>query len=511
MACFVLTISLAFDTFLQATISLAGSIERTTDLYTVPSIGRSTHVGVGSLLQFINPGEFRVAEENYTMETDIFIAYPSMGLLSAIFNGLDNSSAGQQDKVGFSCKTGNCTWPVFASAAVCGSCNDVSKHIFKSSGYGHQSSQPPMDAVIIDGNYTSFNVSYSSIKNANGRRSSPFNPQTSTGDQTDAILTVNATTDYLQSLTYQDANTTFLTFLIMEVDPNWANASVAWEDSTVKATECGLSLCVNAYNSSAQNGSLIEEKVASWHNREPDSWRLTDGYDATYEWWDETYPSLSNEFSLFRSDLQLSIPPNLTQGLNINTTERFNVTQGTIASIQSWILTWGFGAPQSGDIAGLPNLIVYPINADNPYTLAEVLYDSNDLNATFAGLSSSITSYIRDSSSTTVPGDTHEYVIRFRVRWAFFAVPALHILGGITYVFAILWQTKDSGLPVWKNSLIPSLAYGLDTAAQDILRSPHGHLDLASEAVRSKMMVAFDTRDVRLQLRLSEPAGYDGK
>ncbi|KAG9771558.1 hypothetical protein KCU88_g6325, partial [Aureobasidium melanogenum] len=325
-------------------------------------------------------------------------------------------------------------------------------------------------------------------------------------DQKDSLLTVNVTGDYLESVSYQDANTTFLTFLIMEADPSWTNGSLAWEDSTVKATECGLSLCVNAYNSSAKNGSLMEERVASWQYRESDSWRLTDGYGGIFEWWEERNPSFGTLYNLNRSDLQLAIPDSdLARDLSLNTTERFNITQGTIAGIQSWIMGWGFSAQQTGCGLGTPSLIVYPTNADNPHPLAEVLQDSNDLNATFANLSSSITSYIRDSSDIRVSGNTYEYVIKFRVRWAFFAVPALHILGGITYVLAILRQTKKSGLPVWKNSLIPTLAYGLDTPAQDRLRSSHGHLDLASEAVRSKMMVTFDTREVRPRLCLFTP------
>ncbi|EHY54058.1 hypothetical protein HRR83_004706 [Exophiala dermatitidis] len=372
----------------------------------------------------------------------------------------------------------------------------------------YQSIQPFIDGSSPSGvNYTTFKVSYNSIENANGPRFLGSTTNRKLRNPYDSLLTVNVTADYLQSVSYQDANTTFLTFLIMEADPNWANGSLAWEDSLVKATECGLSLCVNAYNSSAKNGSLMEEKVASWQDRQSDSWRLTGGHEGMLEeGWEERNPSFSVKYNFNRSDLQLTIPDSdLARDLSLNTTERFNITQGTIASIQSWIMTWGFGAAETGCGIGTPAVIVYPTNADNPHPLADVLQNSNDLKATFANLSSSITSYIRDSSGIRVSGDTYEYVIKFRVRWAFFAVPALHILGGITYVLAILWQTKKSGLPVWKNSLIPTLAYGLDTPAQDRLRSSHGHLDLASEAVRSKMMVTFDTREVRPRLRLFTP------
>ncbi|KAI1621462.1 hypothetical protein EDD37DRAFT_116756 [Exophiala viscosa] len=325
-----------------------------------------------------------------------------------------------------------------------------------------------------------------------------------------SILTVNVTTDYLESLTFSDANTTFLIFIMMKADPNYINGSAAWEESTPSATECGLSMCVNAYNSTIQSGSLIEEKVASWQNRESDSWLLTDGYGKKYEWWDETYPSFSDCYNLFRSDLQLSIPPtDSARGLGIDTGERFNITQGTIASIQDWIVTWGFGVVDSLCDFGTPALIAYPTNAESAHPLAEVLYNSANLNGTFAGLSSSLTNYIRDSSTTKVQGDTQQYVIKFKVRWAFLTVPALHILGGITYVLAIVWQTKNSGLPVWKTRVIPSLAFGLNAAAQDQLRSGLGDLDLASHSIRRKMMITFDTTGDRPQLRLSESLGHD--
>ncbi|KAK5032322.1 hypothetical protein LTR13_007145 [Exophiala sideris] len=513
LAAAVLLISLPFDAFLQATISLHGSMEQSTKSYSNASIGsysnasigsysnasigRSTNVAVGSLLAMQNPAyEVYATNNSGTVGSDGFVPYPSMGLISAIFNGLDDSPAAQQDKVYFSsCNTGNCTWAVFASAAVCGTCNDVSKYISQTLGDGHTSSQPAVPYVVNDGLNTSFNLTYGSIKNAQGYYQNSSNTQPS-------ILTANVTTDYLESLSFRGINTTFLMVLVMEADPDWISNSVAWENSTPTATECGLSMCVNAYNSSVQSGSLIDEQVASWQNREFDSWRLTEGKGVIYEWWDETYPSFSDYYNLFRSDLQLSIPPSdLARDLNLDTTERFNITQGTIASIQSWIETWGF--------SGTTDLIVWPTNAENTHPLADVLHDSTDLNRTFTGLASSITNYMRDSSNTTLQGDTQEYVIKFRVRWAFLTVPALHILGGITYVVAIVWQTRNSGLPVWKNRLIPSLAYGLDAAAQDQLRSTHGNLDLASDSIRSRMMITFETAGPRPQLRLSESTGHD--
>ncbi|KIV78342.1 hypothetical protein PV11_10067 [Exophiala sideris] len=516
LACLVLLISLTFDAFLQATISLHECMDLTTSLYNIPRIGRSTDVGIGSLPKYtMTFTEFYSAVNNTSIQADYYTAYPSMGLISAIFNGLDDSSAAQEDKVDFSCQTGNCTWPVFTSAAICSTCNDVSKYILSTTAHGFPSSQPPVsDSINITETYTRYNLSYNSIANPSGRKDKDAATSDVPTDQYDSILTANGTTDYLESLSFYDANTTFLIFLIMAADPSWTNGSIDWENSSPTATECGLSLCVNAYNSSVQSGNLSEEKVASWQHREYDSWRLTDGYPGyggIYEWWDETYPSLSDSYNLFRSDLQLSIPStDLAQDLGIDTTERFNITQGTIASIQDWLVTWGFGVGESEMFkTGTPGIIVYPINAQNTHVLAEVLHTSTDLNSTFAGLASSITNYIRDSSNTTFQGDAHDYVIKFRVRWPFLTVPALHILGGMTYVLAIVWQTKQSGLPVWKTRLIPSLAYGFDTAAQDKLRSQSGCLDIASDSVRSRMIVTLDTDGSRPQLRLSESTGHD--
>ncbi|KAI1621463.1 hypothetical protein EDD37DRAFT_117274 [Exophiala viscosa] len=103
LACLVLLISLTFDAFLQATISLHGSMDRSTDIYSIPMIGRSTNAAVGSLLIIPGSPEAVYPEGNSSgPDYDGFTTYPSLGLVSAIFNGLDDSSAAQQDRVGSS-------------------------------------------------------------------------------------------------------------------------------------------------------------------------------------------------------------------------------------------------------------------------------------------------------------------------------------------------------------------------------------------------------------------------
>ncbi|KAJ9611405.1 hypothetical protein H2200_004589 [Cladophialophora chaetospira] len=496
LATFVLIVSLAVDPFLQAAISLSGSMENSVHSNGVPSVGRTTYADVGKLLPIVNPSTSFVEFEGNDINLDAYSAYPSMGLLSAIFNGLDDSPWAQAGKSVFSCPTGNCTWAPFTSAGVCSTCVDVSEHIVKETGFGYPSNQAPPAAVVDMEKFTGFNLSYCNIRN-------PNSDATLRMYETD--LTANVTSDYLQTLSFQAMDTLFLSVLIMEADPSWMAHKVLWEHSMPRATECGLYFCVNLYNSSVQNGSLMEDTVASWHERESRSWKTSDthhdesftNHDAVLNLWDEKHSSLYDSIPLYRSDLQLSVPSSgLRNGIKVNTTERFNITQGTIVSIQNWIESWGFGS----------TMIVYPIKdidggAARP--LAETLFNSKSLNSTFKSLAESITNNMRDSSNTAAIGESQEWIIRFKVQWVYLILPSVHLLVGTAYIISIVWQTWHSGLPVWKDGLMPSLAYGFDTAEQNLLR--------ATQHSREPVTVSFDTSGLRPKLRVNTAVGDDMK
>ncbi|RKL38798.1 hypothetical protein BFJ72_g6928 [Fusarium proliferatum] len=106
----------------------------------VPTIGRSTRLD-GASWDGASPGVRAVSfpgPDNKTME---FMArrfsidiQEDMGMKAAIWNGFSPFTAPQNLRPAFYCATGNCTWPIFPSIAVCSKCHDVSKYVTKSTG-----------------------------------------------------------------------------------------------------------------------------------------------------------------------------------------------------------------------------------------------------------------------------------------------------------------------------------------------------------------------------------------
>ena len=104
------------------------------------------------------------------------------------------------------------------------------------------------------------------------------------------------------------------------------NLNVPWEDVWPAVTECGLSFCAKAYLSEANNGVLNETVLGSWSIRHPRSWSVADvsqggGLTPPY-WedapdrarlWDQYHPTFDiTGDRLRRSDLEVSIPPNVS-------------------------------------------------------------------------------------------------------------------------------------------------------------------------------------------------------
>jgi len=105
--------------------------------------------------------------------------------------------------------------------------------------------------------------------------------------------------------------------------------------------------------------------------------------------------------------------------------------------------------------------LVYPNN--NPYfdnDVPDILYNSTNLTATFANVASRLTVQLRDSSDAVHSGLEEKFILHIQVEWSFFVLLILTLVLGSVYFVGILIQTHRLGLPAWKESTYPVLAYG---------------------------------------------------
>ncbi|KAF5597648.1 hypothetical protein FPCIR_3532 [Fusarium pseudocircinatum] len=147
---------LAFEPFTQAVLAIEGkevtleqleyakAAHSSNDLLetsgNVPQIGRSTNLD-GASWDGAFTGVSAVpfpGRNNTTMEFAArrfpFNIQEDIGMKAAIWNGFSPFTAPQNLRPAFACTTGNCTWPIFPSIAICSKCRDISKYVTKSTG-----------------------------------------------------------------------------------------------------------------------------------------------------------------------------------------------------------------------------------------------------------------------------------------------------------------------------------------------------------------------------------------
>jgi hypothetical protein len=153
--------TVAFDPFLQAVISTY----RRSDDITIgsrASIGQASRVDGGYIIDYRYGG--MLGFKTPTGETKTFTStssIPDFGIISSIYGGFHNTSSLYNSTVSFDCDTGNCTWSVFVSAAVCSSCKDVSSELTSETRYGGENASNVPDATTIyrgEANYTIFSL-----------------------------------------------------------------------------------------------------------------------------------------------------------------------------------------------------------------------------------------------------------------------------------------------------------------------------------------------------------------
>jgi len=491
----VTIVALLIDPFLQATVSLRGQNDQTGFLNSLPV---ANFVSLGKMLQDLKSGIVSVrigpgSGPNDSMSPDMAYTMPDFGLTSAVYDGLNHAwqgqDAGAAKMVRFTCDTGNCTWPLYTTAAVCSRCNDVSRDIakkrlqttaFNRNGTDIFWAQIPNDFNVTL-NLTSYDVAYAHIKQFNvpvGVNRFMY------GDA--VLLTASASTNYSESMSFRDMNTTIATVLIMRASDDFTHHNVSWEDSTPVATECGVYLCAKAYTATVLNGALQESEVGSWAIREPKSWRAADVAHHNIEEspirlgrFDMTFPSfaLSEKAATFRTDLQLVIPENELHGaVGENTVPtRFNISQSTIYSISMTIKSLFTNIKEDDDsyfMAVYPNL-----DPGSSSVISDIFWGSNDTQAAtqnfstiFEPLANQLTIQMREASNQSHTGQSDTFVLYFHVTWEFFLLLVITLGLGFVYFVGVLIQTVRLQLPAWKESAVPTLVYGLDDETQSLLR-----------------------------------------
>lgn len=190
------------------------------------------------------------------------------------------------------------------------------------------------------------------------------------------LMTAYGTGNESESVSFNSHDTLIWSMTMM----NFTSKYKPTNSVKVSAIECGLWYCVNSYESTVKDGILTEIIEPAPSKREPDSWQPVAGPTSTgvvaLPPNTINYDGISS--SLERTDLQLG--------------KGFNLSRAAIYSISDLMTaTFTIKVNEQG-ING------YVLDIDGPNygpTAMQRLYNSQNLEATFASLAKSMTNNIR--------------------------------------------------------------------------------------------------------------------
>ena len=483
---------------------------------------------------------------------------PDFAISASLYDGLNAALGHESPNVSFTCISGNCTWPEYVSIAIRSTCFDISGRLRRTSPSAATESTessgpdtriptyptaPPSTSVITplgpkaspatmtaaaDVSQETNEIempSYGAPSTAglNKRASSGNQPPSMESSQSPATWT-NWTLDHLGltlsntnqtwrkantfavlqaavvadpclTINFNNSQTLLAAFTIIRTNNTYTPGSTDWDAADASATECGLELALNVYNSSVANSVLLEQVVASVSRKVPGSWLplgdqskvLPDGLEADPGTL-ESNPIYHDTF-MYRD--KYALDPSALQRTDL---DNFTITQKTLLSTVNFLTSL---IRQDND-----NATVKAVQ-DGQYTLytygspiLQPLFNQTNTTAMFEAVAKSMSNAIRSIGQEKKTGTTKQWVRFYQVRWAFLALP-LSLITSKPYpscqaismradflllvgtIFFILSFVMARHLPSWKANSMATIVHGPDEPLLRHLRTQNQEHSLA--------------------------------
>lgn len=369
-----------------------------------------------------------------------------MESLAAIYNGLLSNTV---PDLQIPCATGNCTWPIVPTVAMCGACVDFKDLIIKTCDRKYCTWQIP-GGLNISRPVVAPDADDPDLPNPE------FTPIFKAAFADGNILTNESVTGSPppgDGLSFQFIGQSFNTFMA----PNWGafapGAATLFNMSSIVAKECGIWYCVQARSVNASRGVVTDTVVQHWNAPDANS------SDPTQFAFPPESFNARPQF-VYRGgnpyDLESSLKYSLTGEINID--GRLDIG-------------YNMTALYVDEVPRVPSFGVDILHAAWSY--------ADDLDGWWANLAKSLTNTIRTKGYVNDTEDTDLYagvawkaVIFFQVRWEWLVLPALLVASSALFLFVTLLVTSRGGTGrSWKNRLLPVLFAGMDENSRETERA----------------------------------------
>ena len=358
----------------------------------------------------------------------------SLGLRAALYNGLFDNKAAQQ--ISPSCPTGNCTWPLLSSLAICSTCESLPvksalhcELTVSGGAYGNAESELLCNYTVskfLDG-FSAFGVA------ADGGFTG------GTPIQVSALQTASGffeTGDFV----FAGKRNPWSGFVKVTLEP-------VLEVKPISVDVCALYPCIKTYNLSLVDGKTSFQEVDVWSSDK--DWTY-----ANYGVYNQTLSPPTDRVS--------------ESSKSTNFTIEFLTVNGMLALFQN-----AFNG--SADIPAAPEQ-----QASYTSDIMQALHMTDNLTQLMENMTTSISNHMRDISSDTAIGKVWAMETFVRVRWWWFALPVALAPASCVFLFTAILSSWRGKVEIWKSSGLATMFHGLDNAMQlSQLDRQSGMIDVA--------------------------------
>ncbi|KAI0970343.1 hypothetical protein F4678DRAFT_473222 [Xylaria arbuscula] len=403
-----------------------------------------------------------------------YILYPDIGMTATLLIAAVNSSSSDLTQPpGISCRTGNCTWPLYTTLGICNTCFDVTDQVIKKQGFGMPDEDPFSScqdtSFVVEENYTSYILPYPTdrraiLQNFNGYiHQSPFECELR------SRVGLSPAFRPLDTYKFKESRTLLASFALLELSDAYWNNLTTIEQSTPKATECAFEFCALAYEAQMRDGRPRESVLSLSKERVNDSYSPIG--DLSPEIQGSRLTTAQFTSLIPRYDLQVT----LSQDLGFKNRLRvFNITQRSIATMMDDLTR---NATLDGITFGISN--------------------TTNIRQTFDNIAHLLTYRMREVDGGIALGSSEQWVVFTHVRWQFVIFPVITLVFGYIFTIGAILDSQRLDLRTMKSDTISTLIWGLDNGTRQYLRYEKQQYDRCSDNMAVKLYTEVDGLQLR--------------
>jgi hypothetical protein len=246
----------------------------------------------------------------------------------------------------------------------------------------------------------------------------------------------------------------------------------SWPNMPVEALECGLYYCIETFNSTVTNGTLKEVLTQVNAQRDPGSWQFlysiangdnmtnTEQIVTNLTFLGDIFPNLTFSATSIEFDNKTS----WVNRTDLSLSNGFNMSKAAVDSISQFFETT-FASTLGYTNFTLPYNGMYSIEDSGRFydpNVIQPLYNSPDINRTFAAIARSMSNTLRDGDDNgkLQTGMVGLQITHYQIVWPWIALHGFVASAGISFLVFTVWQTWRTGAPEWKSSALAVMGVG---------------------------------------------------